>query len=227
MRGILASSTRRSTRTGQTLVTCLQAFTVPAPAAMLHANTSQDRVVPLCLCRHFQHAVSYITSTLQPTQQIGPFEDVQLGPLLGQGSFGRVYRGVWQGAAVAIKVMGEFGLVNVQGRQAGQGRLCGPGCARLGHAWAAAAAHVNWGCCGAWRCHCCQRSWGSLAGQCARQAGCSGQAAQGRLHGAGCAGWLMLVAACAVSLLLFTFTELGDGNSIAAAVTISSGTSDC
>lgn len=32
------------------------------------------------------------------------FDDVQLGPLLGQGGFGKVYRGLWNGAAVAVKV---------------------------------------------------------------------------------------------------------------------------
>lgn len=32
------------------------------------------------------------------------FEDVSLGPLLGQGGFGKVYRGLWNGAAVAVKV---------------------------------------------------------------------------------------------------------------------------
>ncbi len=32
------------------------------------------------------------------------FEDVRLGPLLGQGGFGKVYRGLWNGAAVAVKV---------------------------------------------------------------------------------------------------------------------------
>ena len=32
-----------------------------------------------------------------------PFDDLQLGPLLGRGAFGRVYRGTWKGASVAVK----------------------------------------------------------------------------------------------------------------------------
>ena len=78
-------------------------------------------MLPLCLCRHLQHAVAQITSTLQPAQHFGPFEDVQLGPLLGQGSYGQVYRGVWQGAAVAIKVNWEV-LPGQCVRQAGCSR---------------------------------------------------------------------------------------------------------
>ena len=39
--------------------------------------------------------------SLAPTH---PFDDVELGPMLGQGSFGKVFRGIWNGAHVAVKV---------------------------------------------------------------------------------------------------------------------------
>lgn len=42
------------------------------------------------------------SSLLQTARQ--PFLDVKLGPLLGKGGYGRVYRAVWNGAAVACKV---------------------------------------------------------------------------------------------------------------------------
>ena len=34
-----------------------------------------------------------------------PFSAVNLGPLLGQGGSGHVYRGTWNGATVAVKVL--------------------------------------------------------------------------------------------------------------------------
>ena len=34
----------------------------------------------------------------------GPFEGLLLGSLIGQGSFGRVYRGLWKGQVVGVKV---------------------------------------------------------------------------------------------------------------------------
>lgn len=44
------------------------------------------------------------TFSILPTK-IDPFDDVKLGPLLGKGAYGRVYRGVWNGAQVAVKVL--------------------------------------------------------------------------------------------------------------------------
>lgn len=43
-----------------------------------------------------------------------PFQDVRLGPLVGKGSFGKVYRGIWDNVIVAIKVsLLQKGLINM------------------------------------------------------------------------------------------------------------------
>ncbi|KAK9827983.1 hypothetical protein WJX81_005140 [Elliptochloris bilobata] len=47
-------------------------------------------------------ASSIVRSAIKKTQ---PWEDVELGPLIGAGSFGKVYRGVWNGAHVAVKII--------------------------------------------------------------------------------------------------------------------------
>ena len=43
-----------------------------------------------------------------------PFQDVRLGPLVGKGSFGKVYRGIWDNVIVAIKVsLLQVGMTNM------------------------------------------------------------------------------------------------------------------
>ena len=44
--------------------------------------------------------------SIEPTnaKELTPFQDVRLGPLVGKGSFGKVYRGIWDHMIVAIKV---------------------------------------------------------------------------------------------------------------------------
>lgn len=45
--------------------------------------------------------------TIPPMSKVMPsaFTDVRLGPLIGRGAYGRVYRGSWNGNTVAVKVM--------------------------------------------------------------------------------------------------------------------------
>ena len=46
--------------------------------------------------------------------ELDPFAAVSLGPLLGQGGSGHVYRGTWNGATVAVKVLLLTGFLYVQ-----------------------------------------------------------------------------------------------------------------
>lgn len=48
-----------------------------------------------------------------PRSRCQVFEDVQLGPLLGQGGYGKVYRGLWNKTPVAVKVRGVLLYQNV------------------------------------------------------------------------------------------------------------------
>ncbi|CAG9467289.1 unnamed protein product [Pedinophyceae sp. YPF-701] len=42
-----------------------------------------------------------------------PFVDVRLGPMIGQGGYGRVYKGLWDGAPVAVKIMEHSAPANM------------------------------------------------------------------------------------------------------------------
>jgi len=46
-----------------------------------------------------------------PEEDDSPVEGVELGPLLGRGSYGRVYLGRWNGQEVAIKVRDGSGIL--------------------------------------------------------------------------------------------------------------------
>ncbi|KAJ9531495.1 hypothetical protein QJQ45_015041 [Haematococcus lacustris] len=60
--------------------------------------------------QHLQHASSNAMSCSRNAFVLSDgaastFDDVKLGQLLGRGSYGRVYRGLWDGALVAVKVL--------------------------------------------------------------------------------------------------------------------------
>lgn len=68
-----------------------------------------------CTCAGVRNRYYFATLTRQegpavtPPQTAGldsvPFEELEVGPVLGKGGFGRVYRGLWHGKQVAVKVL--------------------------------------------------------------------------------------------------------------------------
>jgi predicted Ser/Thr protein kinase len=51
-----------------------------------------------------QHFAKTLVEHGSQVSQGVPIDGVQLGPMLGKGSYGRVYHGYWQGTEVAVKV---------------------------------------------------------------------------------------------------------------------------
>jgi hypothetical protein len=78
--------------------------------------------VPACVAGDFEwHGQPYYVVKMEQTMAVLdrstwnaspqalrpiPFENLKLGPILGKGSFGRVYRGIYNGSPVAVKVLG-------------------------------------------------------------------------------------------------------------------------
>eukprot|EP00884_Botryococcus_braunii_P002377 jgi/Botrbrau1/1213/Bobra.0163s0021.1 len=50
-----------------------------------------------------QQSTSWRSRAAEAKQELQ--KDVELGPLIGQGAFGKVYRGMWNGAPVAVKII--------------------------------------------------------------------------------------------------------------------------
>ena len=76
---------------------------VPFFSSVCHPPPSQccaARSARLCVACY--RGSDQVLETSRSRNQV--FEDVQLGPLLGQGGYGKVYRGLWNKTPVAVKV---------------------------------------------------------------------------------------------------------------------------
>ncbi len=80
----------------------LELFVTLSPHNARHACAAKG--VRLCDACH--RGSDQVLETPRSRNQV--FEDVQLGPLLGQGGYGKVYRGLWNKTPVAVKVWGVF-----------------------------------------------------------------------------------------------------------------------
>jgi PAS domain-containing protein len=79
-----------------------------ADAMMRRQNTAEARTVSEATARAMFGAATLPALPGVPNlQKSAPsaFEDVRLGPLIGRGAYGRVYRATWNGNTVAVKVM--------------------------------------------------------------------------------------------------------------------------
>lgn len=58
-----------------------------------------------------------LTSLAQKVDELVPFEGVEMGPMIGKGSFGSVFKATWDGRMVAIKVIesGDIAKVDASG----------------------------------------------------------------------------------------------------------------
>jgi hypothetical protein len=56
-----------------------------------------------------ENSISSMTSLARKVGELVPFEGVEMGPMIGKGSFGSVFKAVWGDRMVAIKVRAEGG----------------------------------------------------------------------------------------------------------------------